>query len=393
MSYHRIASALRPPALRLAVSQPRYMTGLSALARAACRQKQAPPVPVLDSDCSSSWQDMTPIGTGETMVVLSFRAAAGMGAAFERVVQQLSLELDSVEAGVSDVRVMAGAGGEATFVVTLLSRAEAQRFERTIRPSIQTALAEVSEGGEPCFSSGGMLVPHAHTLGSLLQSLTRHLSGTSRTAEHDVRAVAAELRRWYPRKEEYGGFLSVDEDDPGRYTRNVVHSTPAMEVLMMCWPPGSQSTIHCHDESSCWVTAVEGEVHEVQFDLPLLDRKFERARARLEGAPADPAGHIRGRCGPLRRIRVSPLGGPGDGPELGCKQTYANNEIGIHRIENRSLEPAVTMHVYAPRLRKMKIFRDSGEVSEVTVTSESTTVEDVGSWQAELLDVAGWNGA
>jgi len=41
----------------------------------------------------------------------------------------------------------------------------------------------------------------------------------------------------------------------------------------------------------------------------------------------------------------------------------------------------------------MKIFRDSGEVSEVTVTSESTTVEDVGSWQAELLDVAGWNGA
>ena len=98
---------------------------------------------------------------------------------------------------------------------------------------------------------------------------------------------------------------------------------------------------------------MEGEVHlhEVQFDLPLLDRKFERARARLEGPgpPADPAGHIRGRCGPLRRIRVSHLGGPGDGPELGCKQTYANNEIGIHRIENRSLEPAVTMHVYAPR--------------------------------------------
>ena len=123
MSYHRIASALR-----LAVSKPRHMTGLSALARAPCRQKQAPPVPVLDSDCSSSWQDMTPLGTGEAMVVLSFRAAAGMGAAFERV--------DSSTAS---------------------------------RP----ALAEVSEGGEPCFSSGGMLVPHAHTLGSMLQSLSR----------------------------------------------------------------------------------------------------------------------------------------------------------------------------------------------------------------------------
>lgn len=81
----------------------------------------------------------------------------------------------------------------------------------------------------------------------------------------------------------------------------------------MCWPAGSQSTIHDHDNSSCWVTVVEGSVHEVQFALPRLDRKF------LEAEHRDPASAV-GQCGELKVVNVAVLNADG-----GVTGTYANN--------------------------------------------------------------------
>lgn len=334
------------------------------------------------------------MGTGEQMEVLAFRAIAGREDAFERIVQRLSYELHEMETGVSDVRVMHPVCGEATFVVTLLSRAEAERFGSQLRPRMLAALADVSQAGAPVYANRGSLMPQAHSLGSLLTMLAEQLHDTSR-AQHDIRGIGRELARWFPRRDEYAKYVTRDASNPTNYTRNVLVSNPAMEVLLMCWPAGARSTIHCHDESSCWVVAVEGEVHEVQFDLPLLDKKFARKEKE------DPHGDISGKCGPLRAVQVRSLGSAGAAArvegELGPipgKQTYANNEIGIHRIENRSGRPAITMHVYAPRLRRMKIFRDTGDVALVTVTTDAgaSTVEKVGDWDAgDILDVAKWN--
>jgi hypothetical protein len=334
------------------------------------------------------------MGTGEQMEVLAFRAKPGRVEAFERVVQRLSYELHEMETGVSDVRVMHPVCGEATFVVTLLSRAEAERFGGELRPRMLAALAEVSEAGGPVYANRGSLMPQAHSLGSLLTTLAEQLRDTGRE-QHDVRGISRELARWFPRRDEYSKYVTTDASDPSNYTRNVLLSTPAMEVLLMCWPAGARSTIHCHDESSCWVVAVEGEVHEVQFDLPLLDKKFAREEKE------DPHGAISGKCGPLRAVQVRSLGSAcaaapaqGDLERIPGKQTYANNEIGIHRIENRSGRPAITMHVYAPRLRRMKIFRHTGDVAVVTVTSDQgdAIVEKVGDWDAgHILDVARWN--
>lgn len=328
------------------------------------------------------------------MEVLAFRAIAGREEAFERIVQRLSYELHEMETGVSDVRVMHPVCGEATFVVTLLSRAEAERFGSQLRPRMLAALADVSQAGAPVYANRGSLMPQAHSLGSLLTMLAEQLHDTNR-AQHDIRGIGRELARWFPRRDEYAKYVTRDASNPTNYTRNVLVSNPAMEVLLMCWPAGARSTIHCHDESSCWVVAVEGEVHEVQFDLPLLDKKFARKEKE------DPHGDISGKCGPLRAVQVRTLGSAGAAArvegELGPipgKQTYANNEIGIHRIENRSGRPAITMHVYAPRLRRMKIFRDTGDVALVTVTTDAgaATVEKVGDWDAgDILDVAKWN--
>ena len=111
---------------------------------------------------------------------ISFRAAAWMGAAFERVVQQLSLELDSVEAGVSDVRVMAGAGGEAR------SRRAPRRAPRRQSPGRGAgALAPTDEprrGGEPADSVGPEDAPCTRA-----GSCGRARSGRGSLLSHELR--------------------------------------------------------------------------------------------------------------------------------------------------------------------------------------------------------------
>ena len=49
-----------------------------------------------------------------------------------------------------------------------------------------------------------------------------------------------------------------------------------------------------------------------------------------------------------------------------------NNDLAVHAVENRSDGAAFTLHVYAPPLRKMKLFKETGRVTVAwnTVTSE-----------------------
>ena len=79
--------------------------------------------------------------------------------------------------------------------------------------------------------------------------------------------------------------------------------------------------------------------------------------------------------------------------------TYANNDIGLHRVENRSQQPAYTLHVYAPGLRKMHIFKevkDGGIVSVATVPIMSADGVRTGEWSPStdpdgVIDVEAWN--
>jgi hypothetical protein len=66
-------------------------------------------------------------------------------------------------------------------------------------------------------------------------------------------------------------------------------------------------------------------------------------------------------------------------------------DIGIHRVENRSEELACTLHVYAPPLRKMKVFdQDKGlvhvHVAESQASGGSCMLPDEG-----IFDVEAWN--
>ena len=81
--------------------------------------------------------------------------------------------------------------------------------------------------------------------------------------DHDVKGIADELQKWWPRLDEYKQFISWNAESPKSYTRNLVFGNEHFQCILMCWPPSSVSSIHCHDKSSCWVALVAGEVFEV----------------------------------------------------------------------------------------------------------------------------------
>eukprot|EP00960_Hanusia_phi_P034170 750896-Hanusia_phi.AAC.3 len=298
--------------------------------------------------CAGHKRKLCSLGTGEVVHVLNFRAHPDKTQEFERIVQRLAHCFYHMESGISDVRVCHPKCGEVCFVLTFLSKSDLERFQAGPERDAAEALKSCVEGGMPSFEVSGTLMPDTHTFSSLLTFLKANIHGTSHNA-HDCEVVKREMAKWFPRKEEYEKYVYWDPADPSKYTRNLVFANEHMDVLLMCWPPHSKSAIHGHEDSSCWVVLVEGEVHEIQYNVPKLDKKF------IETQMKNPTGAI-GRCSKLRVIHEVKLS------EDGLTNTYANDDIAVHRIENRTDRPAFTLHVYAPGLRKMKIFKDSGEV-------------------------------
>jgi predicted metal-dependent enzyme (double-stranded beta helix superfamily) len=85
------------------------------------------------------------------------------------------------------------------------------------------------------------------------------------------------------------------------------------EAWLICWMPGHDTGFHDHDLSSGAVTVVRGRVREERLLLGAAVRSVEFAPGEtFEFAPWD-----------------------------------------IHRVSHAGDEPAVTLHVYSPRLRRM----------------------------------------
>mmetsp|Transcript_17340 Transcript_17340/g.43805 ORF Transcript_17340/g.43805 Transcript_17340/m.43805 type:complete len:368 (+) Transcript_17340:245-1348(+) len=336
------------------------------------------------SNCGSK-RKLCDLGTGEVVHLISYRAKEGMVDEFERIVQETAHCMYHLQAGISDVRVCHPKCGEIVFILTFLSNEDMQKFKQGPEQDAALALASVVEGGEPVYATSGCLMPAAHTLPSLLAFLKRSISGTN-FACHKVGKVKEQIKNWFPRREEYEKYIHWDQQDPKKYTRNLIFANEFMDVLLMCWPPGCVSAIHSHDESSCWVALVEGEVYEVQYTMPKMDIQF------IEKEMKNPTGAV-GRCTRLRVIGETKLS------QDTASGAYANDEIGVHRIENRSDKPAFTLYVYAPGLRKMKIFKETGQVSVFSVAQVSYMSEygsKTGNWTTTthpdgILDIQAWN--
>jgi len=114
--------------------------------------------------------------------------------------------------------------------------------------------------------------------------------------------------------------------DPMRYTRNLVDTgNGKYNLMLVCWCPGTESAIHDHQNSHCFVKVMDGKLKETRFDWP-----------KEEGAVM-----------PVKEVIVYDLNGI----------SYMSDQLGLHRMGNASeTETAVTLHVYIPAIETCYMF-------------------------------------
>lgn len=108
-----------------------------------------------------------------------------------------------------------------------------------------------------------------------------------------------------------------------RYQRNLMHSGPAYEALLLCWSAGQRSPIHDHRGSACAFRVIAGTAAETQF---------ERTADGLVFAT-------------LTR----------DMPEGAICATF---DADVHQVSNLQSggAPLVTLHIYSPALRVCNVY-------------------------------------
>eukprot|EP01059_Diplonema_ambulator_P021736 TRINITY_DN3617_c0_g1_i1.p1 TRINITY_DN3617_c0_g1~~TRINITY_DN3617_c0_g1_i1.p1 ORF type:complete len:353 (+),score=90.55 TRINITY_DN3617_c0_g1_i1:63-1121(+) len=330
------------------------------------------------TDCCQKRKICHANGTGEQVLMFGYTAKEGCEAKFDAIVQEVAHGFYNMKTGIRDLRVCHPREGEVAFCITFTGKEDMEKFKMGPASDAYDMLKGVMVEEEQKYT-GGCLMPDCHSLASLIDTLKQKLVSKSYN-DHDVEGVRKEICKWYPRDEEWRKFVHWDES-PHKYTRNLMFSNEFVDVILMCWPPGCKSSIHDHDESSCWAYCVEGQVSEVQYHIPKFDSSIENNKSSTAV----------GRCTALREKCVSHLRA-GD-----C--AYVRNDIGLHMVCNNTDKPAYTMHIYAPGLRRFKIFAERGDVSihtlaEPPMTSvagvrTSTWTDDVD--PEGVIDFDSWN--
>ncbi|MFI1585890.1 cysteine dioxygenase [Embleya sp. NPDC020630] len=130
---------------------------------------------------------------------------------------------------------------------------------------------------------------------------------------------------------QHAGLVAADLDqvryDPITRWYKRLAATEDLEVWLLSWLPGQGTGLHDHGGSSGVFTVVSGELHERSLVVTPLRRAGARERVLAPGA-----------------TRVF-------GP------TY------VHEVTNMGTEPAVSVHVYSPRLASMNLYDAAEDIA------------------------------
>jgi cysteine dioxygenase len=119
------------------------------------------------------------------------------------------------------------------------------------------------------------------------------------------------------------------------YARNLVCRTPFFELLVLCWRPGQESTIHDHGGALNAIRVHSGE---------LTSRTFLQTRGATSSA------------GPVVQDAEEHV--PADAHVIGLDRG------GIHQLANTSKDDLVTVHLYAPALMELSVYSTTSAVVE-----------------------------
>jgi quercetin dioxygenase-like cupin family protein len=100
--------------------------------------------------------------------------------------------------------------------------------------------------------------------------------------------------------------------DPARRVFEQVVDEPELEAWLICWMPGHDTGFHDHDLSSGAVTVLSGAVLEERLGIGTTASEVYEAGETFDFTPAE-----------------------------------------IHRVVHAGTTPAVTLHAYSPRLRRL----------------------------------------
>ncbi len=117
------------------------------------------------------------------------------------------------------------------------------------------------------------------------------------------------------------------------YARNFVVRSPEFELLVLCWEPGQTTTVHDHAGSLNFI-----RVHHGRLTSRLFARSTDGGLDLVSEETLEPAAHT-----------------AVDRPE-------------IHQLANLSNDRLITVHVYAPPLRKLRVYDvDTGRARFVSL--------------------------
>ena len=96
------------------------------------------------------------------------------------------------------------------------------------------------------------------------------------------------------------------------YTRNLIHREKDFEILLICWPPNTDSPIHGHEGEKCWARVEKGNLQICNY------REISK----------DPL--------KLRLLK-----------KVSCDTGFLDGPADIHSVENVSNSFSTSLHVYA----------------------------------------------
>jgi len=205
----------------------------------------------------------------------------------------------------------------------------------TLSSSLMPAIPELdtvkqSAPSAPAKSGGCVAAGSDISWQELVDKLLDMFSGDS----VDVEEVMDVLSAYNTCERDWKKFAKFDKY---KYTRNLVHEgNGKFNLMLLCWAPGNQSSIHDHSDAHCFVKCLKGHLLETRYHWP-EDMKNEDGSLMIQEEEDIYEDEV----------------------------TYMSDELGLHRVENTShSDKAVSLHLYSPPFNSCKVFDErSGEIS------------------------------
>jgi len=177
-----------------------------------------------------------------------------------------------------------------------------------------------------------------------LSELTAHLRQIFSSDTVNVDYVIKLLQNYKSNPKDWRKYAKYD---PHKYTRTLIdEGNGKYNLLLLCWAESQGSSIHDHSDAHCFMKCLDGELSETKYEWP------------KESDAEDSTNK-------MKEIKITSL--------KKNEVCYINDEIGLHRIENKSHSKAgVTLHIYIPPFNECSSFdENSGKSKKCQITFTS----------------------